>query len=91
MKMLISLIGNPANGQLSHSKLWANIAAAVMTAKFLLNPDPSLDLWLAYGGMVGGYALIRRGVAAAQQVGEARAGCDGEAAEAGNNPKGDVP
>lgn len=67
---LTGLISNPATGQISHSKLWANIAALVMTVKFALDPTPSLELWWAYGAMVGGYALVRRGIAAAQQVAE---------------------
>lgn len=69
MTKLYGLIGNPATGEISHTKLWANIAAAVMTVKFAILPDPPLDLWWAYGTMVGGYALIRRGIAAVQQKG----------------------
>ncbi|WP_037586150.1 hypothetical protein [Stenoxybacter acetivorans] len=70
LRALFGLIGNPATHTLSHSKLWANIAAGVMTYQFLATPNPSMELWLAYGSMVGGYALLRRGIAAAQVVGE---------------------
>ena len=74
MKQFIQWIGglftNPTTGDISHTKLWANIAALVMTVKFAGMDTPELDLWWAYGAMVGGYALIRRGIAAAQQFGE---------------------
>lgn len=67
-KWLGGLITNPATGQISHTKLWANIAACVMTYKFTIQPDAPEWLWWAYGGMVGGYALIKRGIAAVPQV-----------------------
>ena len=65
---LAGLITNPANGQISHTKLWANVAAAAMTVKIILHPEAPEWLWWAYGGMVGGYALIKRGIAAVPQV-----------------------
>lgn len=65
---LAGLISNPATGQISHTKLWANIAAAAMTAKFVLTPDPPEWLWWSYGAMVGGYALIKRGMAVIPQM-----------------------
>ena len=34
LKPFAGLFTNPATGALSHSKLWANIAAALMTYKF---------------------------------------------------------
>ena len=64
------LFTNPTTGDISHTKLWANVAALVMTVKFAGMDTPELDLWWAYGAMVGGYALIRRGIAATQQFGE---------------------
>ena len=74
MKQFIQWIGglftNPTTGDISHTKLWANVAALVMTVKFAGMDTPELDLWWAYGAMVGGYALIRRGIAATQQFGE---------------------
>lgn len=66
-KWLAGLVSNPATGEISHTKLWANVAACVMTVKFARMDMPPLDLWWAFGTMVGGYALIRRGIAAAQQ------------------------
>ena len=74
MRKFIRWIGglftNPTTGDISHTKLWANVAALVMTVKFARMDAPELDLWWAYGAMVGGYALIRRGIAAAQQFGQ---------------------
>ena len=75
MKQFIQWVGglftNPTTGDISHTKLWSNVAARVMTVKFAGMDAPELDLWWAYGAMVGGYALIRRGIAATQQFGEA--------------------
>ena len=39
-----------------------------MTTKFVLTPDPAEWLWWAYGTMVGGYALIKRGMAVIPQM-----------------------
>lgn len=72
LKWLGGLITNPATGHISHTKLWANVAAAAMTVKFVLEQNPPEWLWWAYGGMVGGYALIKRGIAAVPQVAEIR-------------------
>lgn len=67
---LSGLLNNPATGRLSHTKLWANVAAAVMTWKFVQMPEPPEWLWLVYGGSVGGYALIKRGMAVVPQLAE---------------------
>lgn len=67
-KWLSGLVCNPATGQLSHTKLWANIAAACMTWKFAQTADAPEWLWWAYGAMVGGYALIKRGMAVIPQM-----------------------
>ena len=67
LKWLAGLISNPATGQISHTKLWANVAAGVMTWKFAAMPDAPEWAWWAYGAMVG-YALIKRGIAAVPQV-----------------------
>jgi len=45
-----------------------------MTYKFIQTPDAPEWLWWAYGGMVGGYALIKRGIAAVPQVAEIKKG-----------------
>ena len=63
------MVNNPNTGKLSHSKVWANIAAAAMTYQFIAAPAPEWQWW-AYGGMVGGYGLAKRGIAALQQVAE---------------------
>ena len=68
LKWLSGLISNPATGQISHTKLWANVAAGVMTWKFAAMPDAPEWAWWAYGAMVGGYALVKRGIAAVPQV-----------------------
>ena len=67
-KCLRGLVCNPATGQLSHTKLWANIAAACMTWKFAQTSNAPEWLWWAYGAMVGGYALIKRGMAVIPQM-----------------------
>ena len=74
LKWLGGLITNPATGHISHTKLWANIAAAVMTVKFVLTADTPEWLWWAYGSMVGGYALIKRGMAVIPQVAQINKG-----------------
>ncbi|MCP2041455.1 hypothetical protein L1281_002055 [Neisseria sp. HSC-16F19] len=72
MHWLAGLLGNPQTGQASHTKLWANVAAAAMTYKFVTQADAPEWLWWAYGAMVGGYALIKRGIAAVPQLAEIR-------------------
>ena len=53
---LAGLFSNPKTGQASHTKL----------------PDAPEWAWWAYGAMVGGYALIKRGIAAVPQLAELR-------------------
>ncbi|HFC8307554.1 TPA: hypothetical protein ACFPSP_000352 [Neisseria meningitidis] len=66
------LVSNPATGKISHTKLWANVAAAAMTWKFVQAADAPEWLWWAYGAMVGGYALIKRGIAVVPQLAEVK-------------------
>ena len=73
-KWLGGLVSNPATGNISHTKLWANVAAAAMTWKFAQTAEAPEWLWWAYGAMVGGYALIKRGIAAIPQVAEINKG-----------------
>lgn len=75
-KWLGGLVSNPATGKISHTKLWANVAAASMTYKFSQTADAPEWLWWAYGALVGGYALIKRGIAAIPQVAEIHKGKD---------------
>lgn len=70
VRWVSGLVSNPATGLISHTKLWANIAAGVMTWKFMQMPEPPEWLWLVYGGSVGGYALIKRGMAVVPQLAE---------------------
>lgn len=60
------MVNNPTTGALSHDKVWANICAGTMTWQFC-HSDPTEWQWWAYGGMVGGYGLARRAIAAIQQ------------------------
>lgn len=61
------IVRNPATGRVSHSKLWANIACAAGTVKFVMLPDPSAEVWAVYLGMVGGYAVARSFVSVKRQ------------------------
>lgn len=67
---LSGLVSNPATGLISHTKLWANVAAGTMTWKFIQTPNPPEWLWWGYGILVGGYALVKRGIAAIPQLAE---------------------
>lgn len=63
-----ALAGNEGTGAPSHTKIWASIACAAATWKFIHIPEPSAEIWTAYLGLVGGYALGRRWIAAKQIV-----------------------
>lgn len=63
------LVNNVATGQLSHSKLWANVAAAAATYKFIALPDLDAEIWVAYLGIVGGYAVAMKWIAAKHENG----------------------
>ncbi len=63
-----ALAGNEITGAPSHTKIWASVACAAATWKFIRIPEPSVDIWMAYLGLVGGYALGRRWIAAKQIV-----------------------
>lgn len=65
--MLGDIVRNPATGRISHSKLWANIACAAGTVKFVMLPDPSAEIWAVYLGIVGGYAVARSFVSVKRQ------------------------
>lgn len=60
MNRLIDLITDCATGQLSHTKLWTNIAYLVATVAFLrlaILSDTPIDseIWLIYLGVVGAH------------------------------------
>lgn len=63
-KYLGGLVNNVETGQLSHSKLWANIAAGAATYKFIILPECDAEIWIAYLGIVGGYAVAMKWIAA---------------------------
>lgn len=70
---VLDIIRNPATGKVSHSKLWANVACAAGTYKFLILPDPSVEVWAVYLGIVGGYAVARSLVSVKRQEVETEA------------------
>lgn len=64
---ILDILHNPATGKLSHSKVWANIACAAGTYKFVTLPEPSPEIWAVYLGIVGGYAVARAMVSVKRQ------------------------
>ncbi|RPD86205.1 hypothetical protein EGK75_07420 [Neisseria weixii] len=67
---LSDIIKNPATGKVSHSKLWANVACAAATYKFVAAPDAPSEIWAVYLGVVGGYAVARSYVSVKRQEAE---------------------
>lgn len=70
---ILDIFKNPATGKVSHSKLWANVACAAGTYKFLILPNPSVEVWAVYLGIVGGYAVARSFVSVKRQEVETEA------------------
>jgi len=70
---IFDIFKNPATGKVSHSKLWANVACAAGTYKFLILPNPSVEVWAVYLGIVGGYAVARSLVSVKRQEVETEA------------------
>ncbi|MCW3479719.1 hypothetical protein OL229_09110 [Neisseriaceae bacterium JH1-16] len=73
---LAELISNPDTGRLSHTKLWANVACAAATGMFVYQGYKgalTLDTWLVYLGLVGGYSAALRLIAAWRDKGAANA------------------
>ena len=64
---ILDIFKNPTTGNVSHSKLWANVACAAGTFKFVMLPDPSAEIWAVYLGIVGGYAVARSFVSVKRQ------------------------
>lgn len=67
---ILDIFKNPTTGNVSHSKLWANVACAAGTFKFVMLPDPSAEIWAVYLGIVGGYAVARSLVSVKRQEAE---------------------
>lgn len=59
--MKISDLVQNSSGNISHTKLWTNIAYAAATAKFILDDAPP-DIWLIYLGVVGAHGLLSKAV-----------------------------
>lgn len=58
-----SLITDAGTGQVSHTKLWANIAYAAATAAFgwqAYRGTASADIWLIYLGVLGASAATSK-------------------------------
>lgn len=70
---IFDIFRNPATGKLSHSKVWANVACAAATYKFVVLPEPPTEVWAVYLGIVGGYAVARAAVSVKRQEVEAGA------------------
>lgn len=64
---ILDILRNPATGKLSHSKVWANVACAAATYKFVVLPEPPTEVWAVYLGIVGGYAVARSWVSVKRQ------------------------
>lgn len=60
-----SLITDAGTGQLSHTKIWANIAYIVATVAFLRQVffapvPPDADIWLIYLGVIGSHCAVSK-------------------------------
>jgi hypothetical protein len=59
----VDLVTDVGTGQLSHTKLWNNVANAAATGCFIYEVYKDQDsewLWLIYLGVVGGSALVSK-------------------------------
>ena len=59
------LFRDAGTGQLSHTKLWTNIAYIVVTVVFLrlafvCNTPPDADIWLIYLGIIGAHGAVSK-------------------------------
>ncbi|WP_052494014.1 hypothetical protein [Nitrosospira sp. NpAV] len=59
------LIRDAGTGQLSHTKLWANVAYVTATVSFLhlvfvCHVPPDADIWLIYLGVVGSHCAVSK-------------------------------
>lgn len=59
-RSLVRSLYTHTDGEISHTKLWSNIAYAVGTYKFIVSPNLDADIWLAYLGIVGGAAMASK-------------------------------
>lgn len=62
---LADLITDAGTGQLSHTKLWANIAYAAATVAFCwvnYQGHADADIWLIYMGVVAGHSAASKAI-----------------------------
>lgn len=78
---IFDIFKNPSTGNLSHSKIWANIACLAGTYKFVTITNPSAEVWAVYLGIVGGYAIARSWVSIKRKESENATGTNTELAE----------
>ena len=57
---IFSDVISTADGKVCHSKLWCNIAYLAGTIKFIMIPNPTADIWMAYLGIVGSAAVASK-------------------------------
>ena len=61
---ILDLITDPGTGQLSHTKIWTNIAYLVATIAFVKitfsSDEPDLTLWLLYLCVIGGHSSLSK-------------------------------
>ena len=57
---IFSEIISTTEGKVSHTKLWSNIAYLAGTIKFIMIPNPTADIWMAYLGIVGSAAMASK-------------------------------
>lgn len=59
-RALYSLIRDPKDGTLSHTRVGMILAGSVMTAKMVRDMPDEPQLWGIYMATVGGYAVLRQ-------------------------------
>lgn len=61
---IFDLVIDPGTGQLSHTKIWTNIAYLVATIAFVKitfsSDEPDLTLWLLYLCVIGGHSSLSK-------------------------------
>lgn len=61
---ILDLITDPGTNQLSHTKIWTNIAYLVATIAFVKitfsSDEPDLTLWLLYLCVIGGHSSLSK-------------------------------
>lgn len=86
------LLRDAGTGQLSHTKLWANIAYIVATAAFLqlafaCDKTPDADIWLIYLGVIGSHCAVSK-LVSMRYRGGVQAGAGFDAYRDGSDERG---